>query len=69
MMLFGFFQSPPAKDDEIATGTFADGVIGTPLVDVSARPREYSQSFRRIAHERDYGAARTAGETGAGMVP
>ncbi|GMB83640.1 hypothetical protein NN6n1_44230 [Shinella zoogloeoides] len=68
-MLFGLFQATPADDDDIATGTYADGVMGTPLSDPSARPRERSQAFRRTAHERDYGAARTAGQTGAGLVP
>ncbi|MGB3875874.1 hypothetical protein [Shinella zoogloeoides] len=68
-MLFGLFQATPTDDDDIATGTYADGVMGTPLSDPSARPRERSQAFRRTAHERDYGAARTAGQTGAGLVP
>jgi len=69
-MLFGFFQQGPAdRDDDIATGTYADGVIGTPLCDPSARPRERSQAFRRSAHERDYGTVRAAGQAGAGMVP
>ncbi|WPE19837.1 hypothetical protein [Shinella zoogloeoides] len=68
-MLFGLFQATPTDDDDIATGTYADGVMGTPLSDPSARPRERSQTFRRTAHERDYGAARTTGQTGAGLVP
>ncbi|WP_313196162.1 hypothetical protein [Shinella zoogloeoides] len=68
-MLFGLFQATPTDDDDIATGTYADGVMGTPLSDPSARPRERSQAFRRTAHERDYGTARTAGQTGAGLVP
>lgn len=68
-MLFGLFQpSPTAADDDIATGTYADGVIGTPLGDASIRPRDRSQTFRRSTHERDYGTLRTAGQTGAGMV-
>lgn len=66
-MLFGFFETAPTDDDDIATGTYADGVIGTPLSDPSARPRERTRAFRR-AHERDYGIARMAGQTGAGMV-
>lgn len=69
MMLFGLFQVTPTDNDDIATGTYADGVVGTPLSDVSARPRERSQAFRRSAHERDYGVTRAAGQTGAGMVP
>ena len=69
-MLFGFFQQSPAdREDDMATGTYADGVVGTPLSDPSARPRERSQAFRRSAHERDYGAVRAAGQAGAGMVP
>lgn len=68
-MLFGLFQATPTDDDDIATGTYADGVMGTPLSDPSARPRERSQAFRRTAHERYYGTARTAGQTGAGLVP
>ncbi|MBB5041959.1 hypothetical protein [Shinella fusca] len=69
-MLFGFFQQGPAeRDDDIATGTYADGMIGTPLCDPSARPRERSTAFRRSAHERDYGTVRAAGQAGAGMVP
>jgi hypothetical protein len=68
-MLFGLFQTIPInQDDDIATGTFADGVIGTPLNDLSARPRDRSQAFRRTAHDRDYGVVRSAGQTGAGMV-
>ncbi len=69
MMLFGFFQPTSTDDDDIATGTYADGVVGTPLGDASARPRERSQAFRRTAHERDYGVKRAAGQIGAGMVP
>lgn len=68
-MLFGLFQTRPVdQDDADATGTFADGVVGTPLTDPSARPRDRSQTFRRTAHDRDYGAARSAGQLGAGMV-
>lgn len=68
-MLFGFFQpSPIAAEDDIATGTYADGVIGTPLGDASIRPRDRSQTFRRSTHERDYGVLRNAGQSGAGMV-
>ncbi len=69
MMLFGFFQATPADNDDIATGTYADGMAGMPLSDVAARPRERGRSFRRTAHERDYGALRAAGQVGAGMVP
>jgi hypothetical protein len=70
MMLFGLFQSNPAThDDDIATGTYADGMIGTPLSDIAVRPRERSQAFRRTAHERDYSAVRVVAQTGAGMVP
>lgn len=69
MMLFGFFHAAPADEDDIATGTYADGVAGTPLGDVPASPRERDRSFRRTSHERDYGAVRAAGQTGAGMVP
>lgn len=69
-MFFGLFQTKPIDhEDDVATGTFADGVIGAPLSDLSARPRERSQSFRRNAHDRDYGAARMAGQMGAGLVP
>lgn len=68
-MLFGFFQTTPVNDDDIVTGTYADGVVGAPLSDPSARPRERGQAFRRTAHDRDYGAARNAGHAGAGMVP
>lgn len=69
-MLFGFFQTSPLdQEDDIATGTYADGMIGTPLGDPSARPRERSQTFRRSAHDRDYGTVRTACQTGAGLVP
>ena len=67
-MFFGFFQSSPTEpEDDIATGTYADGVIGTPVV-VSTPPRDRSQMFRRAAKERDYGTVRNAGQTGAGMV-
>lgn len=69
-MLFGLFQARPLEQtDETATGTYADGVVGLPLNDPSARPRERSQTFRRTAHDRDYGAARSASQTAAGMVP
>ena len=69
-MLFGLLQPVSTdREDDIATGTYADGVIGTPLCDPSARPRERSQTFRRGAHERDYGTIRAAGQAGAGMVP
>lgn len=68
MMLFGLFQAPFADDEDIATGTYADGMVGMPTSDASARPRERNQAFRRTAHERDYGVIRAAGQTGAGMV-
>lgn len=69
-MLFGFFQANPAEqDDDIATGTYPDGVIGMPLNDPSARLRDRSRTVRRTAHDRDYGTIRVAGQTGAGMVP
>lgn len=70
-MLFGLFQRNPAnhEDDDIATGTYADGMIGTPLSDLCVRSREQGQAFRRTAHDRDYGAVRVAGQTGVGMVP
>lgn len=68
-MFFGLFHSAPTGDDDIATGTYADGVVDTPSSDSSARPRDRSQSFRRTAHDRDYGAVRVAGQAGAGMVP
>lgn len=69
-MLFGLFQTKSTEhEDDVSTGTFADGVTGMPLSDLSARPRERSQSFRRNAHDRDYGIARMAGQTGAGLVP
>lgn len=68
-MFFGLFQpSPTAADDDIATGTYADGVIGTSLGDAAMRPHDRSQTFRRSTHERDYGALRHAGQSGAGMV-
>ncbi|WP_312412090.1 hypothetical protein [Shinella sp.] len=66
-MLFGFFQASTDADDDIATGTYADGMIEVMRSDPSAGPRERSLAFRR-RHERDYGAVRTAGQTGAGMV-
>ena len=70
MMLFGLFQTKPVEqEDDAATGTFADGMVGTPLSDLLARSRERSQTFRRTAHDRDYGTARRAGQTGAGLVP
>lgn len=69
-MLFGFFQTSPLDhDDDIATGTYADGMIGTPLGDPLGRPRERNQSSRRSALDRDYAAIRTAGQTVAGLVP
>jgi hypothetical protein len=66
-MLFGFFQASPDTDDDIATGTYADGMIEVMRNDPSAGLRERSQVSRR-RHERDYGAVRTAGQTSAGMV-
>ncbi|WP_242222559.1 hypothetical protein [Shinella zoogloeoides] len=68
-MLFGLFHATPTDDDDIATGTYADGVVGTPLSDASGRLRDRSQAFRRTAHERDYGTRRAAAQTGAGMIP
>jgi len=69
-MLFGFFQTSPLdQDDDIATGTYADGMIGIPLGDPLARSRERSQSFARSVLDRDYAAVRTAGQTVAGLVP
>lgn len=69
-MLFGFFQASSIdREDDVATGTYADGMIGTELGDPSARPRERSRALSRTAYDRDYGMARTAGPTGAGMVP
>ena len=68
-MLFGFFQVRPAnQDDDVATGTYADGAIGIPLGDPSAHPRERNETFRRTASDREYGLARSAGQAGAGMV-
>jgi hypothetical protein len=69
MMFFGLFHATPTDDDDTATGTYADGVVGTLPNDPSARPRDRSQSFRRTAYDRDYGAVRVAGQAGAGMVP
>ncbi|ANH03962.1 hypothetical protein [Shinella sp. HZN7] len=69
MMFFGFFQANPATpEDDIATGTYADGAIGTPLADLSAPPRDRSQVFRRTLKDRDYSLSRKAGQSGAGMV-
>ncbi|MCR6498443.1 hypothetical protein MUO32_05305 [Shinella sp. CPCC 101442] len=69
-MFFGLFQTKSTEnEDDVATGTFADGMIGTPLSDPSARPRERSKTFRRNAYDRDYGAVRMAGQMGAGLVP
>ncbi len=68
-MLFGFLKTPETNEDDIATGTYADGAVGTLLYDPSARPGERGQTFRRNAHERDYGAARTVRQAGFGMVP
>lgn len=70
MMLFGLFQTKSIEhEDDVATGTFADGMIGTPHSDTSARSRERSQAFRHSAHDRDYGTIRMAGQMGAGLVP
>lgn len=69
MMFFGLFDTDPTNDDDIATGTYADGMVGAPSSDSSARPRDRNQSFRRTAYDRDYGAVRVAGQAGAGMVP
>lgn len=66
-MFFGFFQSSPDRDDDIATGTYADGMMEVLRIDPSAGSRERSRASRS-RHERDYGAVRTAGQTGAGMV-
>lgn len=68
-MFFGLFQmSLATPEDDIATGTYADGAIGTPLADLSAPPRDRSQAFRRTLQDRDYGLSRKAGQSGAGMV-
>lgn len=68
-MFFGFFQvSPAAPEDDIATGTYADGALGTPFADLSAPLRDRSQTFRRTTQNRDYGLSRKAGQSGAGMV-
>ena len=74
MMLFGFFQAVQTDNDndnhdDVATGTYADGVIGVPSAHAAVRPRDRSQAFRRSAFERDYALARSAGQTGAGLVP
>ncbi|WP_421580785.1 hypothetical protein [Shinella sp. M31] len=69
-MLFGLFQTKSIEhEDDVATGTFADGMVGTPLSDTFAHPRERSQAFRRNARDRDYGTIRMAGQMGAGLVP
>jgi hypothetical protein len=68
-MLFKLFQTSSLEDDDIATGTYADGMVGTPLRDPLVGAREQGRSFRRAGQERDYGMIRTAGQTGAGMVP
>lgn len=69
MMFFGFFQvNPVDRDDDIATGTYADGMIGMSLGDATVRPRDRSQTFRRATPDRDYRLARSAGQAGAGMV-
>lgn len=68
-MFFGLFQVNPAMpEDDIATGTYADGVVGTPLADRTVPPRDRSQAFRRTFPDRDYGLSRKAGQSGAGMV-
>ena len=68
-MLFRFFQTNAGADDDIATGTYPDGAVDVTLNDPSARPRERGRTLRRAAKDRDYCMARSAGQTGAGMVP
>ena len=60
-MLFGLFHKVPVDTDEdTATGTWADGAQGTPAADRSAAPADIRKTFRRTAHERDYGKRRIA---------
>lgn len=69
-MIFNLFQNGPIDGEEdIATGTYADGAAGTPRFDLSRRPRDRRAGLRRTAHERDYGANRIPCEAGAGFVP
>ena len=67
-MLFGLFQITRTDDDDIATGTYPDGMMERPAAAPSARLRDRSQSFRPVAEARDYGVRRAAGQTGAGMI-
>lgn len=70
MMFFGLFKAKSTEhEDDVATGTFADGMIAAPLYDASVRPGDRSQAFRRGTHDREYGAIRMAGQMGAGLVP
>jgi hypothetical protein len=72
-MLFKLFQTSSLEDDDIATGTYADGMVGTPLGDPLVGAREQGRSLHptgpHAGQEGDYGMIRTAGQTGAGMVP
>lgn len=66
-MLFGLFQNAPVESDEdTATGTYADGAVGTPAADRSAYAE--GRAFRRTAHERDYGRTRALMPAGAGLT-
>ncbi|RFZ81993.1 hypothetical protein D0Y60_23315 [Shinella sp. WSJ-2] len=70
MMLFGLFRPKSIEhEDDVATGTFADGMIGMPLSDAFVRSRERNQAFRHSVDERDYSIIRLAGQMGAGLVP
>lgn len=67
-MFFDFLRTSPAEEgDDTATGTYADGAVGTPQADLSVHPRR-----RRLrgeaAQERIYGLARQACQQSAGMI-
>jgi len=66
-MLFGLFHNAPVESDEdSATGTYADGAVGTPAADRSASAE--GRALRRTAHERDYGKRRRPTLAGAGFT-
>lgn len=66
-MLFGLFRTLfPDDGEDTATGTYADGAVGTPACDRSA----YAEGGtpRAGAHERDYGRTRSLAPIGAGRT-
>ncbi len=68
-MILGLIQTLfTGREDDIATGTYADGAAGTPPKDLSGYAERRRATTRLTAEERDYAQLRAAVQMGAGMT-